>query len=328
MEPDYSGSCPKIVFIVPYRDRNEHKTFFTTYIHHIMEDYPRSSWDYFFVHQKDSRPFNRGAMKNIGFLAMKYRYPNDYKNITFVFNDVDTLPYTKNVLPYDTEFGVVKHYYGFYFALGGIFSIKGGDFELTNGFPNFWAWGGEDNYMQDRVISTGLRIDRSTFYTIGSSAILQMVDGFKRLICRSEAATLMTKDNIDGIKTIKNLNYNMHSDMIDVYTFDALYSCDQLHMEEQDIRESSRIAIPNHMISKRNHQTQHPQHHLHDVQFKTRPVSHQQYQHQYQQHQHQPRHPPSQHPASTPVHPQRNFDTMMPFHNRNGNMRQLFSINK
>ena len=132
---------PKIIFIVPYRNRVEHKQLFTKYMEFIMEDYKKEEFETYFVHQCDSRPFNRGAMKNIGFLAMCKKYPNDYKNITFVFHDVDTLPYTKNLLPYETTVGIVKHFYGFNFALGGIFSIIGSDFEKTGGFPNFWAWG-------------------------------------------------------------------------------------------------------------------------------------------------------------------------------------------
>ena len=47
--------------------------------------------------------FNRGATKNIGFLAMKY--PDTYKQITFVFNDVDTIPNKKNLFNYKTRKG-------------------------------------------------------------------------------------------------------------------------------------------------------------------------------------------------------------------------------
>jgi len=201
-------NVPKIVFIIPYRDRTEHKEFFTVYMKHVLEDIPKTDYEIYFVEQKNTLPFNRGAMKNIGFLALKYKYPNDYKNITFVFNDVDTVPYSKNIINYDTTPGVVKHYYGFKFALGGIFSIKGEDFEKTNGFPNFWAWGGEDNYMQKRVEYAGLYIDRSVFFNILDKNILQLCDGVKRLICRKEAATVVNMTTTDGLVTIRKTKYS------------------------------------------------------------------------------------------------------------------------
>ena len=36
---------PKIVFIVPYRDRKEHKQFFMKYMEFVMEDYKKEDYD-------------------------------------------------------------------------------------------------------------------------------------------------------------------------------------------------------------------------------------------------------------------------------------------
>jgi hypothetical protein len=242
---DAAASVPKFVFIVPYRDREPHRVFFNTYIYKIMEDIPPEDWTFFFIHQNDKRPFNRGAMKNIGFLALKNAYPNDYKNIIFIFNDVDTLPYTKNILNYETDFGVIKHFYGFHFALGGIFSIRGADFERINGFPNYWAWGGEDNLIHERAKQNGLFIDRSNFYTIGNMNILQFADGLKRLICRDELATSIMPNNVDGLSKITDLKYMIYNDthMIDVTSFDTYISYLQLHFEEQTLDKVSKLRV-------------------------------------------------------------------------------------
>ena len=249
MEPVISTpevtTVPKFVFVVPYRDREPHRVFFSTYIKKIMEDLPSEDWTFFFIHQNDKRPFNRGAMKNIGFLALKTAYPDDYKNIIFIFNDVDTLPYDKNVLNYHTEHGVVKHFYGFQFALGGIFSIRGGDFERINGFPNYWAWGGEDNLINQRAKQHGLIIDRTNFYTIGNMKILQFADGLKRLICRDELATSIMPNNSDGLSKLTNITYMIYNDthMIDVASFDTYIDYSQLHFEEQALDKIHKIRV-------------------------------------------------------------------------------------
>jgi len=246
-DPIYTNTNipPKFIFIVPYRNREQHRVFFSTYIQKIMEDVPKNEWAYYFVHQNDKRPFNRGAMKNIGFLAMKYKYPNHYKDIIFIFNDIDTLPYDKNILDFNTTKGTIKHYYGFTFALGGIFSVTGEDFERTSGFPNFWAWGGEDNMIHSRALRVGITIDRSVFFTLGNMNILQFADGFKRLICRDELATTLQSDNIDGLTTIKNLNYQILDDsrMIDVTTFDSSILPSELFFEEQTIDRIGKVRV-------------------------------------------------------------------------------------
>ena len=199
---------PKRVFIVPYRNRIQHKFFFSKYMSFILEDC--NDYEVYFSHQCDARTFNRGATKNIGFLAIKEKYPDDYKNITFIFNDVDTIPFYK-IFEYETTEGVVKHYYGFKYALGGIVAMKGSDFEKINGFPCYWGWGMEDNALQKRCDRYGLKIDRSTFYEIGSPQILQLFDGISRIISKKDPWRMDKDNGVDGLKTITALKYNIDS---------------------------------------------------------------------------------------------------------------------
>ena len=245
LSTNIASSVPKLVFIVPYRDRVPHKTFFTHYTESVtMRDYVRDR-DYaiYFAHQRDARPFNRGAMKNIGFLAIKYRYPAEYKDITFVFNDIDTVPYDRGVLNYETQCGTIKHFYGFTYALGGIFSIKGSDFERIGGFPNFWAWGCEDNCIYNRAISAGLTVDRSTFFTIGDQRILHLYDGATRNICRIEALSVQRRTTLESLSTIRNLEFEFNGDngdFIDVLRFDTMVDPGTITLETQNI-----LATPN-----------------------------------------------------------------------------------
>lgn len=234
---------PKLIFIVPYRDRKEHRQFFTKYMEFIMEDYKKEDYEIYFSHQCDNRPFNRGATKNIGFLAMKNKYPHDYQNITFVFNDVDTLPYTKNLLPYETEIGIVKHFYGFKFALGGIFSIKGIDFEKTNGFPNFWGWSMEDNIMNKRVLEAKLTINRDVFFTVKSRSVLQFVDGFAKTISKQEVADYISNRYIEGFKDIKNIKYTIKDLDINITSFNTEREATNLRYETHDITKPNASKI-------------------------------------------------------------------------------------
>jgi len=147
-------------------------------------------------------------MKNIGFIAARNKYPEHYKDITFIFNDVDTIPFTK-IFDYDTTHGVVKHYYGFKYALGGIVVMKGADFERTNGYACFWGWGMEDNVLQKRCERIGLTIDRSVFYTIGSPEILQLFDGISRIISKKDPWRGEHDDGLDGLNSITHLKYTI-----------------------------------------------------------------------------------------------------------------------
>ncbi len=227
--------APKLIFIVPYRDRKEHKLFFMKYMEYILEDYKKEDYEIIFAHQFDFRPFNRGAMKNIGFLAMKKKYPNEYNNITFIFHDVDTMPYQKNLLKYETSEGIIKHFYGYEFALGGIFSIKGKDFEKINGFPNMWGWSMEDNIIQQRALNHGLKIDRNNFFKLGSRAILQFTDGINKIINKKEIAHFINNNYPHGLNSINNLIFEESGEFINVKNFTTETNASVQKYESHDI---------------------------------------------------------------------------------------------
>lgn len=197
---------PSVVFIVPYRNRHQHKMFFLTYLTSILPE--NLKYEIYFSHQCDIRSFNRGATKNIGFIAVKNKYPEHYKNITFVFNDIDTIPFTY-LFDYQTVPGIVKHFYGFTYALGGIVSITGEDLEKTNGYPNFWGWGMEDNVLQKRCEKYNISIDRSHFYKIGNQNIIHLFDGVSRIINQKDPYRATHDNGIDGISTIHGLKYTI-----------------------------------------------------------------------------------------------------------------------
>jgi hypothetical protein len=209
------------IVIVPYRDRIEHLTFFQRYLPAVLENY-----ELMVVHQNDARPFNRGAMKNIGFLAVKQKYPTEYLDATLIFQDVDIMPYKSGVFDYVAEHGVVHHFYGYESCLSACFAIKGADFEKANGFPNLWEWGVEDFIIQERVLKSGCRIDRSHFYPVGSRQVLQFFDGMTRTLSMLDVDQIRTRHAMDGLSSLK-AEFSLEENFVQVTKFAAMYLPDQ-----------------------------------------------------------------------------------------------------
>ena len=182
----------------------------------------RESHKILYIHQTDTRGFNRGAMKNIGYCVVRDLYPNDYKNITLVFNDIDTMPSRDVVLNYETKPGTIKHFYGFNHTLGGIVSVNAYDFEQLNGFPNFWAWGYEDNLFQIRAENAKIKIDRSIFYKIQDPKIIHLVDTPIREVNRVEFDRFLNRTS-EGISSLRELTYKINdgNGFVDVITFET-----------------------------------------------------------------------------------------------------------
>lgn len=250
-------TAPKIVFIVPYRDREQQKFFFCKHMSYILENVDAGDYEIYFSHQCDNRTFNRGAMKNIGFLAMKQKYPNDYKNITFVFNDVDTIPY-KKLFDYETIEGIIRHFYGVKFTLGGIVSIIGSDFEKINGFPCYWGWGHEDNSLLQRSRRHRLTIDRDIFYELGNPNILHLFDGMERIVTGMESKRFVNDNGKDGLTTIRNLQTSISLDdefnntyFINAERFDTLIPYQGDNYYTMDLRDTQQKQLKQ-ITNKRN----------------------------------------------------------------------------
>ena len=239
--PTDTIGVPSIVFIVPYRDRKQHLQWYREKMTPILEKMNKSTYKTIIVHQKDTRSFNRGAIKNIGFLIVKRMYPNDYQNMTLVFNDVDTVPVEPGIIDYPTTRGKIKHFYGFKFTLGGIFSITGADFERINGFPNYWSWGFEDNLIQTRAERAGIQIDRSVFYeaniTENNTKIIQYGHSPLRVFNNDDYRRFTKREN-HGINVIHGIiyEYNEKEDMYDVTQFFTSYEENKKHNLTHDLR--------------------------------------------------------------------------------------------
>ena len=211
-------------FIIPFRDREEQREVFLNHMNVILKG--TQPYMFIFVHQKDKRTFNRGAMKNIGFLYVRDKFPEMYKDSTFVFHDIDFVPYKKGLFSYDTVKGEVKHLFGFKFALGGIFAIKGADFEKIKGFPNYWGWGYEDNKLQKNWKKIGGKINYDEFIPIKDKQVISFdTYNFTRTYNRKNPG-YQKYNNTSNFSTIQNLqyvekNFKYSSKIIDVVRFET-----------------------------------------------------------------------------------------------------------
>jgi hypothetical protein len=196
-------------------------------------------------------------MKNLGFVYLKEKYPSHYKDITIVFNDVDTVPYKQGLLNYETTSGTIKHFFGFTFALGGIVSIKAGDFEMLNGFPNLWGWGFEDNELQIRVkeMFSADAIDRRNFYPNNDPNILTIFHGFYKEVSNKQkeeygnVALRRRPRNAkywNGLNTIRDYKYTANEledgvIMVNVASFQTLH--DDKRYNDMATVDSSKTII-------------------------------------------------------------------------------------
>jgi len=162
---------PRLSIVVPYRDRPQQLARF---VPHLVTYFQRDKldknipWRLTIVEQAAGKPFNRGLVKNIGFLLSEAEA--DY----FCFHDVDYLPIWADYRPVDRPTRIVwhgtellplfpgssdgiKHDYATFF--GGVVLFPKEQFRRINGYSNgYWGWGFEDNDAAERCRVEGLAL--------------------------------------------------------------------------------------------------------------------------------------------------------------------------
>lgn len=158
-------SIRHLKIVVPYRDRAEHLREFLPHIREYLED-AGVAHSIIVAEQEDGLPFNRGAMKNAGFLLGA---PSDYT----CFHDVDYLPLTADygwtddpaclvlagtqglsVKTGDPSQPIQLDMTNFF---GGAVLIPDALYRKVDGYSNrYWGWGYEDSDLLDRFTAAGI----------------------------------------------------------------------------------------------------------------------------------------------------------------------------
>lgn len=156
---------------MPYRDRIEHLAQFVphTVLYFARDKIDKAArYKITLVEQHGTGPFNRGYLRNVGFLlTSEYDY--------FCFHDIDYLPIWADYRYVETPtrliwFGAEKkrivpdrpegftHDYNTHF--GGVVMFNKRDFQRVNGYSNrYWGWGYEDSDLRKRCEAENLPID-------------------------------------------------------------------------------------------------------------------------------------------------------------------------
>jgi hypothetical protein len=161
----------RLSIVVPYRDRAEQ---LARLLSHIALYFQRDKIDkdqpyrITVVEQEPGRPFNAGALRNIGFLL------TEAESDPVCFHDVDYLPIWADYRPVNRPTRLVwhgaesvpidesarlfiNHRHELYF--GGVVMMPTAVFRRLNGYSNdYWGWGYEDTDFRARCQAEGVEL--------------------------------------------------------------------------------------------------------------------------------------------------------------------------
>lgn len=204
-------------FIIPYRDRKEHLNEF------IKRFTPFTNANFYIIHQLHPGEFNRGALKNIGFLEASKINPDGL----FIFHDVDTYPTYQGTLNYETKKGEIRHPIKTNENLGGICCFWKKEFELINGFPNYWGWGIEDCTILHRAIKANIYIDRSNSVDLNDKSKIYIPNHLRNIKKEKEYCNRNIELHKKEVETGDNNNglSNISYEVLSFFEFAPRFTC-------------------------------------------------------------------------------------------------------
>lgn len=155
----------RTAIIIPYRDRRKHLKL---YLYNVIPKLIRQRIDFtiFVIEQSHSSAFNRGMMRNIGFIEALKEGSFD----CFIFNDVDTIIEDDRNIFHCNQYrvrhlvsSISRYRYSIPYVtlVGGVIGFTKKQFERINGYSNlFFVWGAEDDDLFERLVEDGIMIER------------------------------------------------------------------------------------------------------------------------------------------------------------------------
>ena len=160
----------RLTILVPYRDRQEHLVTFVPHMRGHFATQPEPP-RIVVVEQAPGKPFNRGALKNVGFLLACDS--SDY----VCFHDIDYLPlsvdygftdvpcclawYGAESRPIDPARPGKRITHNLERFFGAALLMPNAAFLAANGYSNrYWTWGYEDTDLRRRLRLKGVSIGR------------------------------------------------------------------------------------------------------------------------------------------------------------------------
>jgi|ERR1700677_1437638 N-terminal domain of galactosyltransferase/N-terminal region of glycosyl transferase group 7 len=209
----------RLKVVVPYRDREQHFREFLPHVQEFLED-AGIPYHVVVAEQAEGLSFNRGAMKNIGFLLGG---PSDYT----CFHDVDYLPLSADYSWSDNPACLVMtganristriegparpiqlDMANFF---GGVVVVPDMLFRQVDGYSNeYWGWGYEDTDLAARFNAAGISVTRrpGTFCPLPHDSHGYDADGYLNADASFNRALFLRKwksgrtAKADGISTL------------------------------------------------------------------------------------------------------------------------------